>query len=71
MFEESCIFAETASETIEAPRIPAQCTCTACAKRRMLWAYFTPGDEAFQALAHSGVYRWEPSCRHHEASSRI
>ncbi len=69
MFEDSCVFAEIASETTEAPSISTRCTCRACSKRRMLWAYFTPGDEEFQSMAHRGVYRWTPnaSCECHDA----
>jgi hypothetical protein len=42
--------------------VPAQltrCTCSLCAKRGMLWAYYTP--DQFELLApHAGdaVYRW-------------
>jgi len=69
MFEESCVFSEFASETIETTGMSTRCTCSACANRRMLWAYFTPGDEEFQALAHSGIYRWErnASCQSYDA----
>jgi hypothetical protein len=58
MLDDICVFAETTFEAIEAPSISAACTCEQCKKQRMLWAYFTPGDEAFQLQARSGAYRW-------------
>jgi hypothetical protein len=72
MFEDCCVFAEIAPETTEASSMSTRCTCPACSRRRMLWAYFTPADADFQSMAHSGVYRWTPnaSCERHDASPR-
>jgi hypothetical protein len=64
MLDDSCVFANMASEAIEAPAMSASCACERCRKQRMLWAYFTPGDEDFQLLARSGTYRWTPSATH-------
>jgi hypothetical protein len=64
MLDDSCVFAEAAFEAIEAPARSVACTCERCRKQRMLWAYFTPGDEDFQLLARSGAYRWAQPAAH-------
>ncbi|MHC2313474.1 hypothetical protein ACVIHC_000520 [Bradyrhizobium diazoefficiens] len=41
--EASCHCGETVFEVTEAPSSVTRCTCSLCAKRGSLWAYYKPG----------------------------
>lgn len=55
----------------ELPETLTRCTCSFCAKRGVLWAYFTPEQfHLTQASAQDATYRWNSrQVAHHFCST--
>ena len=65
--EGSCHCGETVFEATEAPSSVTRCTCSLCAKRGALWAYYTPAQ--FRLLSppeNVATYQWGTrTVKHH------
>jgi hypothetical protein len=65
--EGSCHCGEIVFEVSEAPRGVTRCTCSLCAKRGALWAYYTPAQ--FRLLSppeNVATYLWgSRTVKHH------
>src|SRR4051812_42011502 len=71
--EGSCHCGETVFEVTEAPSSVTRCTCSLCAKRGALWAYYTPAQ--FRLLSPSenvATYLWgSRTVKHHFCKLRL
>src|SRR5215475_606073 len=63
----SCHCGDTRFEIESAPEKLTRCTCTFCAKRGALWAYYTPAEFRLAAApAKDAVYLWRSrTVKHH------
>jgi hypothetical protein len=63
----SCHCGDTQFEVSEAPATVTRCTCSLCAKRGALWAYYTPVQ--FRLITRTekvATYRWgSRTVKHH------
>src|SRR3954469_25004006 len=60
--EGSCHCGETVFEVTEAPSSVTRCTCSLCAKRGALWAYYTPAQFRLLSPAENvATYLWGSS----------
>jgi len=55
----SCHCGATTFEIDNAPTSVTRCTCSLCAKRGALWAYFTPKDVRMDKPSTTATYRWQ------------
>jgi hypothetical protein len=56
----SCHCGATKFEVSEVPETVTRCTCSICAKRGTLWAYYTPDKFALQTAPEAvAEYRWQ------------
>lgn len=65
--EASCHCGETVFEVAEAPSGVTRCTCSLCAKRGALWAYYTPAQFRLLSPADNvATYLWgSRTVKHH------
>src|SRR3984885_15922865 len=63
----SCHCGETQFEVSEAPASLTRCTCSLCAKRGALWAYYTPAQFRLTSpVENVATYQWRTrSVKHH------
>jgi hypothetical protein len=63
----SCHCGETRFEVSEAPSSLTRCTCSLCAKRGALWAYYTPAQfRLVTPIEKVATYRWgSRTVKHH------
>jgi hypothetical protein len=55
----SCHCGDTQFEVTEAPASVTRCTCSLCAKRGALWAYYTPAQFRLSTPEEKvATYRW-------------
>jgi hypothetical protein len=56
----SCHCGATKFEVTEAPASVTRCTCSICAKRGALWAYYTPAQFRLETPREDiATYRWQ------------
>ncbi|MGY4360220.1 hypothetical protein ACVW0J_006713 [Bradyrhizobium sp. i1.7.7] len=69
--EASCHCGETVFEVTEAPASVTRCTCSLCAKRGALWAYYTPAQFRLLSPPESvATYLWgSRTVKHHFCAS--
>jgi hypothetical protein len=69
--EGSCHCGETVFEVTEAPASVTRCTCSLCAKRGALWAYYTPAQFRLLSPAENvTTYLWgSRTVKHHFCAS--
>ncbi|MET4331150.1 hypothetical protein ABIB80_007009 [Bradyrhizobium sp. i1.15.2] len=69
--EGSCHCGETVFEVTEAPASVTRCTCSLCAKRGALWAYYTPAQFRLLSPAENvATYLWgSRTVKHHFCAS--
>ena len=53
-----CHCGQTQFEVSEAPADVTRCTCSLCAKRGALWAYYTPADVKILTDTAHATYQW-------------
>ena len=54
----------------EIPPQLTRCTCSFCASRGMLWAYFTPQQFCPSSTDHDAIYRWRSELVAHHFCAR-